>query len=149
MNKNTPPPTQEQIDRLTKLANEENASAQFNLGIAYENGWGVKQELTEEERFKKAVEWYEKSAEQENASAQFNLGGMYNNGNGVKQSYEKAVYWWEKSAEQGYADAQFNLGVCIKLVKVLNRVTKKRLNGMKNPQTKEMRMHNITLGLCM
>ena len=67
-----------------KVAEQGNASAQFNLGVMYENGRGVKQD------YFKAVEWYQKAAEQGNASAQSNLGYMYYDGEGVRQNYTKA-----------------------------------------------------------
>ena len=93
------------IKTLIQKANQGNAEAQNNLGVAYYNGEGV------EQSYSKAVYWYQKSAEQGNAVAQNNLGVSYYNGEGVEQSYSKAVYWCQKSAEQGNADAQYNLGV--------------------------------------
>jgi len=92
------------IEQLKNLAEQGNAFAQFNLGLAYEKGQGVKQD------YKQAIEWYTKSAEQGNAFAQFNLGTLYYFGQGVKQDFNKAIEWYTKSAEQGNADAQNNLG---------------------------------------
>ena len=86
------------------LANQSNASAQFNLGQMYSNGKGVVQDYAE------AVKWYRKAAEQGYADAQFFLGGMYYKGEGVTQDYAEAVRWYRKAAEQGHAAAQFNLG---------------------------------------
>jgi len=87
------------------LAEQGDASAQFNLGLMYDNGQGVKQDDVD------AVKWYRKAAEQGYAKAQFNLGVMYHNGLGVKQDDVEAVKWYRKAAEQGNAKAQFNLGV--------------------------------------
>jgi TPR repeat protein len=86
------------------LAEQGNATAQYNLGIMYRNGRGVVQD------YKEAVKWYRKSAEQGLALAQYNLGFMYANGRGVVQDYKEAVKWYRKSAEQGDAKAQSNLG---------------------------------------
>ena len=86
-----------------KSAEEGILEAQFNLGVMYTCGQGVKQD------YFKAVEWYQKAAEQGNASAQYILGLMYDAGQGVKQDYIKAVEWYQKAAEQGHAEAQFNL----------------------------------------
>ena len=86
------------------LAEQGNASAQFNLGNMYANGRGVKQDDFE------AVKWYRQAAEQGHAKAQFNLGVRYAKGQGVKQDDVEAVKWYRKAAEQGYTDAQFNLG---------------------------------------
>ena len=126
----------------TILAEQGDASAQFNLGYCYDKGLGVEQNyekavewytksaeqgnayaqlnlgycydkgLGVEQDYEKAVEWYAKSAEQGDLTAQNNLGCHYAKGQGVEQDYEKAVYWWKKSAEQGDANAQFHLGIC-------------------------------------
>ena len=87
------------------LAEQGDASAQYNLGLIYDTGTGVLQD------YKTAAKWYEFSAKQGNPDAQFNLGEMYEKGQGVPQDYNTAVKWFELSAKQGYADAQSNLGV--------------------------------------
>lgn len=94
---------QNDIKTLIAKAEQGNAEAQNNLGIAYYNGENV------EKSYEKAVSWFSKAAEQGNAEAQFSLG---HNGEGVKKSREKAVYWYTLSAEQGYVRAQNNLGSC-------------------------------------
>ena len=86
------------------LAEQGEALAQFNLGLMYENGEGVKQDKV------KAVKWYRQAAEQGLAQAQFNLGNMYANGRGVKQDDVESVKWHRQAAEQGYAKAQAILG---------------------------------------
>ena len=88
------------IATLKAKANNGDAEAQFNLGIAYDNGEGV------EQSYSQAVYWYKKAAEQDLAEAQYNLGNAYDNGEGVEQSYSQAVYWYKKAAEQGLAAAQ-------------------------------------------
>ena len=50
-------------------AEQGNASAQFNLGLKYDNGYGVPQDYTE------ALRWYRRAAEQGHAGAQNNLSG--------------------------------------------------------------------------
>ena len=86
------------------LAEQGDAKAQFNLGVMYADGRGVKQDDVE------AVKWFRKAAEQGDADAQFNLGVMYRNGQGVKQDDFEAVKWYRKAAEQGDAKAQFIVG---------------------------------------
>ena len=91
--------------RCLKAAEQGDADAQFNLGVMYEQGNGVKKDYTQ------AAKWYRKAAEQGHADAQFNLGSMYANGEGVKQDDTQAVEWFRKAAEQGHAYAQNNLGL--------------------------------------
>jgi len=81
------------------------AAAQYNLGVMYDNGQGVRQDDAQ------AEQWYRKAAEQGNAGAQLNLGVMYGKGHRVRQDYVQAVQWFRKAAEQGDAKAQLNLGV--------------------------------------
>ena len=89
----------------TPLAEQGNASAQYNLALMYDFGEGVLQD------YKTAVKWYTLAAEQGNADAQYNLALMYKNGEGVLQDYKTAVKWYRLAAEQGHAKAQTNLGV--------------------------------------
>ena len=92
------------VQELRPLAEQGNATAQFNLGLMYRKGQGVPQD------YKEALEWYRKAAEQGDAGAQFILGLMYDTGQGVPQDYKEAVEWYRKAAEQGNATAQFSLG---------------------------------------
>ena len=87
------------------LAEQGDASAQQNMGMMYENGWGVLQDYAE------AMKWYGLAAEQGHASAQYNIGLMYKNGDGVLQDYAEAVMWYRLDAEQGLASPQSNLGI--------------------------------------
>jgi len=57
-----------------KAAEQGHADAQYNLGVMYENGQGVRQDHAE------SVRWYRKAAEQGHAEPQYNLGVMYENG---------------------------------------------------------------------
>jgi len=95
--------------RLWKpLADEGNASAQFNLGLMYDEGHGVAQD------YKTAVKWYTLSAEQGTAFAQYNLGNMYYQGKGVAQDYVKAHMWLNIAAIDGDADAIKNRDIVTK-----------------------------------
>jgi TPR repeat protein len=113
------------------------AEAQFDLGLLYAQGLGVRRNLTE------AAQWYRKSADQGNAEAQFALGQMYSRGwgvprdeadairwlqmansvesdgpptdwapiegYGVAKDAKQAVYWYKMAADKGHPEAQFNL----------------------------------------
>ena len=81
------------------------ASAQYGLGLMFDNRQGVSQDHAE------AARRYRKSAEQGYASAQFNLGRLFDQGKGVPQEYAEAVAWYRKAAEQGDAIAQRVLGL--------------------------------------
>lgn len=94
------------IKEYVKKANQGDCSAQFELGVCYENGIGV---VMDDEC---AVEWYRKAAEQGFSKAQNNLGICYENGIGVIEDKNEAVKWYYKSAQQGYMIAQYNLAVC-------------------------------------
>jgi uncharacterized protein len=86
------------------LAEQGNASAQYNLGFMYDLGEGVPQDYAE------SMNWYRMAAAQGDAIAQNNLGLMYDLGNGVPQDGAEAVKWYRMAAVQSYAIAQYNLG---------------------------------------
>ena len=93
------------IEQLTRAANGGNISAQYNLGVFYEQGQRVAQ------NYKTAVKWYRLAAEQGDRDAQVNLGKIYEIGLGVPQDYKTAVKWYRLAAEQGHAKSQFILGL--------------------------------------
>ena len=76
-----------------QAAEQGNAQAQFNLGVMYDQGQGVRQDDAQ------AAQWFRKAVEQGVAEAQYNLGVMYANGKGVHQDYAQAVQWYRKAAE--------------------------------------------------
>lgn len=86
-----------------KAAEQGHADAQFNLGLAYRSGKGVRQNYSE------AVKWFRSAAIQGHADAQFNLGLAYRDGEGVRQNYSEAVKWFRNAAIQGCVDAQVAL----------------------------------------
>jgi uncharacterized protein len=69
--------------------------AQFNLGIMYDNGYGVPQNYTQ------AARWYRRAAEQGHFVAQSNLGQMYGNGQGVQINHILAYMWFAIALENG------------------------------------------------
>jgi uncharacterized protein len=70
------------------LAEQGEVEAQDNLGLMYEEGYGVLQDYAE------AVRWYRL------AGSSNNLGRMYEQGHGVAQSYVKAHMWYNIAAEK-------------------------------------------------
>jgi TonB family protein len=74
------------------LAEEGNARAQNNLGVMYENGKGVPQNIAE------AVKWYRLAAEQGYGGAQNNLGLIYAIGRGIQRDPIRAYMWFSLAA---------------------------------------------------
>ena len=75
------------------LAEQGSARAQNNVGVLYENGKGVPQDVVE------AVKWYRLAAEQGYAGAQNNLGLIYAIGRGgVPQDPLHAYMWFSLAA---------------------------------------------------
>jgi TPR repeat protein len=105
----------EAVKWYRKAAEQNNAEAQYNLGVCYAEGvaknerealFGAARDPGE------AVKWYRKAAEQNFAKAEYNLGVCYAEGKGVAQDPVEAVKWYRKAAEQNNADAQYKLGMC-------------------------------------
>ena len=84
-------------------AEQGDAKAQFNLGVMYDNGWGIPENDVE------AVKWFRKAAEQGNISAQSNLGIMHVLGIGVSKDYVKAHMWFSLAKSEGHEGAAKSL----------------------------------------
>ena len=76
-------------------ANKGKPGSQYNLGLLYQEGKGVRQD------YLKAIKWYEKSANQGYSSAQHALGVIYYNGRGVRQNSATAKEWFGKACDNG------------------------------------------------
>lgn len=90
--------------KLCDKAERGDVDAQYNLGVMYIRGGGVRQDIGQ------AKLWFEKAANQGLAGAQALLGVMYEDGEGVDQDYGKAKYWFEKAVAQGDTSAMLYLG---------------------------------------
>lgn len=90
----------EALPIFRKYAEKGYSEAQNYLGVMYNYGQGVTQDLYE------AVHWYRKAAEQGYSVAQYNLEYMYENGKGVSQDKSLAIEWYRKAASQGYEFAK-------------------------------------------
>ncbi len=86
------------------LAKKGDAPAQFNLGVLYAQGLGVKKDPA------MAAVWDRRAAKKGYTPAQFNLGEAYFSGVGVAADMNKAVYWWTTAAKRHHVKAQYNLG---------------------------------------
>ena len=92
-----------------QLAEAGNPIAQYQLGMLYYIGKGVKEDE------KVAVEWLSKSARQGNVEAMYQLGNAFTFGNEtprlVADADVEAAQWYYKAAKAGNADAQYSLGL--------------------------------------
>jgi TPR repeat protein len=84
---------------LQPLADNGIASAQYFLGVMYDEGSGVPRDRVQ------AAVWLRKAAEQDNGGAQFKLAFMYLTGDGVPQDLVLAYMWLNLVATTGDAGA--------------------------------------------
>jgi hypothetical protein len=98
------------LREFEKDAIQGDAKAQYNLGVMYDNGYGVAEDKIE------AVRWYRKAADQGDAKAQFNLGNMYRRGEGVTKDYVEVYKWWSLATTQGDKIAAQNKKLIAKLM---------------------------------
>ena len=82
------------------LAELGDVEAQYNLGVMYDEGTSVAQDLG------KAADWYRMAAEQGFVDAQANLGMMYYQGQGVSCDHEQAAHWVQLAADSGDTEAR-------------------------------------------
>jgi len=78
------------LEYLIPLAEKEFKEAQYNLGLMYQEGLGVKQ------NDKTALKWIRLAADGLDL-AQYNLGLMYADGIGIKQNHKTSVKWFRKA----------------------------------------------------
>jgi TPR repeat protein len=81
------------------LAELGDAEAQYNLGVMFDQGASVDQDLA------KAASWYRKAAEQGFRDAQTNLGMMYCHGEGVPSDHSEASKWLQLAVDNGDTEA--------------------------------------------
>ncbi len=83
-----------------KLADQGDAPAQQAVGLLYDLGYGVAQDLPT------AVAWYRRAAEGGDAAGQYRLAFMYEAGLGVTKDRDQAESWYRKAAGQGLPAAE-------------------------------------------
>ena len=96
---------EEDIDRIKKLMERDNAEAFATLGGLYAQGsHGLRQ------NWARANELLLKAGELGCGSAYSSLANAYHSGRGVEVDKEKAKYYFELAAMKGNANARYNLG---------------------------------------
>jgi TPR repeat protein len=96
------------IPALTQKAEAGAAASQIMLGLAYQNGHGVRENQSD------AFGWYQKAAAQGNAMGENLLGFSYYVGIGIGRDDAQAVAWFRKAAAQSDYTAQDNLATVLK-----------------------------------
>ena len=96
------------LREFQSLAEQDDANAQFHLGVMYRQGEGVLQD------YKEAIKWYTKAAEQGDALAQVNLGVMYAKGRAILKNNVYAHMWFNIASSAGSEDARENLYIVTK-----------------------------------
>jgi len=96
---------EEDIERIKKRVEANDALAMVNLGTYYQLGMmGLRQDNA------KALELFHESAKLENHHAHFNLSVCYQNGSIVEIDTRKATYHEQRAAMAGDVQARYNLG---------------------------------------
>ena len=80
-------------------AKQEDVNAMVRVGLAYDNGDGVEQNL------ESAFEWFMKVAKKGDEYAQWAVGSCFEDGRGCEIDLVQAMHWYQKSAAQGDQDA--------------------------------------------
>ncbi len=88
------------LKKLQQQTSQDDAEAQYNLGVMYANGLGVPRAYVQ------AMKWFRLAADQGDASAQYNLGVMYAKGEGIPRDYVQAHMWFNLAAAQGYENGK-------------------------------------------
>lgn len=96
------------IASLREAAQQGNAESQYQLGMRYQYGDGVKMNIN------KANQWLAKAAASGNARSQHALAMFYQQYATNTEGAKKALLWEKKAADHGSADAQYALGVMFK-----------------------------------
>ena len=95
----------ENIKRMQKLMEADNANAFYRMAGIYGNGYhGIPQD------YRKAIELWLRAGELGCTAAYLNLGICYYNGWGVEVDKKKAIHYWELGAMNGDVYARHYLG---------------------------------------
>lgn len=79
------------------------AKSQYQLGLAYAEGWTGGQDLSQ------AVAWWRSAAQQGDADALNVMAYIHDQGIEVPRNRALALKYWQQAAEQGHPVAQYNL----------------------------------------
>jgi len=100
----TPNQARDELDWISRLANNGDAGAQLQLGLAYRDG---RYGLTPDAKI--ALYWLKQSATGGNAYAEDAIGSAYANGQGTEKNTQLAEQWYRKAIKDGDASARVQL----------------------------------------
>jgi uncharacterized protein len=93
----------DELDWLTRLANQGDTGAQLQLGLAYRDGrYGPADTKT-------GFYWLQRSAAGGNAFAEDTIGKAYAEGLGTTRNIALAKQWWRKAIKHGDPEARIHL----------------------------------------
>lgn len=91
---------------LVRLAADQGLRfAEFQMGLAYEEGVGVERDLAQ------ALDWFQRAADQGVAPAQWRIGMSFVRGEGRAVDPARAVAWFSRAADAGHVDGLTSLAV--------------------------------------
>lgn len=91
---------------LVRLAADQGLrGAEFQMGLAYEDGIGVERDLPQ------ALDWFQRAADQGVAPAQWRIGMSFVRGEGRAVDPARAVEWFSRAAASGHVDGLTSLAV--------------------------------------
>lgn len=90
---------------LYESAKQGSAESQYELGLAYEYGRGIRQNDAA------AICWYENAARQRYPDAQYRLAVLFDNGWGIGKDRVKAFTHYRLAAREGHVMAQHDLAM--------------------------------------
>ncbi|MGD8938504.1 MAG: hypothetical protein PVJ72_03940 [Gammaproteobacteria bacterium] len=100
----SPNKPRDELDWLSRLANNGDAGAQLQLGLAYRDGrYGLNPDA------KTGLYWLKQSAAGGNAYAEDTIGSAYAKGQGIPRDEKQAEHWWRKAIQDGDRDARIHL----------------------------------------
>jgi TPR repeat protein len=91
--------TKYEIATLQRAADYGDDDAAFQLGMAYETGYYLRQNCS------RAAHWVKVAAEAGNPAAAYNLGLRYRDGDGVPVDHSAAEHWLQIAINQKYSPA--------------------------------------------
>jgi TPR repeat protein len=94
---------QSEFQKLLAAAKAGNKQAQFDVGLCYDEGKGVRKDSYE------AFKWFKEAALQGHAKAQNAVGICYENGEGVVKNLSEAIRWYELAISNGSDKALLSL----------------------------------------